>query len=161
MLYTLHRFQRDTRLYPYLVYCANLYPFPLPHLRESSVLTPSFIPPAHTCPPPPQSSLTSTFNLPGQVLPITTTTSPPVPPTSSTTPRTGPESAASQYSVRTYSAFDKCRFPSAKTLPPIYLPPLRCNPTFYPTSAVASALSVATPPGLGNPPGPVPPYWDR
>ena len=37
VLHTLHRGQRDTRLCPYL---ATFYPFPFPHIWESSVLIP-------------------------------------------------------------------------------------------------------------------------
>ena len=40
MFHTLHRGQRDTIIYTYLINCATLYLLPLPHLRESSVLTP-------------------------------------------------------------------------------------------------------------------------
>ena len=36
---TLHRGQRDTIIYPYLINCTILYLLPLPHIRESSVLT--------------------------------------------------------------------------------------------------------------------------
>ena len=40
LFHTLHRGQRDTIIYTYLINCATLYLLPLPHLRESSVLTP-------------------------------------------------------------------------------------------------------------------------
>ena len=40
MFHTLHIVERDTRLCPYLINCATLYPLLLPQLRESSVLTP-------------------------------------------------------------------------------------------------------------------------
>ena len=40
VFHTLHRGQRYARICPYLVYCATLYPLPLPQLQESSVLTP-------------------------------------------------------------------------------------------------------------------------
>ena len=40
VFHTLHRVQIDTRLCPYLVYCAPVYPLKLPQLQESSVSTP-------------------------------------------------------------------------------------------------------------------------
>ena len=40
VFHTLHIGQRDTRLCPYLINCATFYALPLPHIRESSVLTP-------------------------------------------------------------------------------------------------------------------------
>ena len=40
VFHTLHRGQRDTRLCPYLVYCATLSQLQLPHIQGSSVLIP-------------------------------------------------------------------------------------------------------------------------
>ena len=79
-----------------------------------------------------------------------------VPPTPSTLSHTGPESVASQYTEWPYYAFAECRFSLDQNLTPLSPPPLRYTPTYHPTSAVASTLSVVSPPVLGNPPGPVP-----
>ena len=45
VLHTLYIGQIDTRICHYLINFANLYPLLLPHIRDSSVLIPSFIPP--------------------------------------------------------------------------------------------------------------------
>ena len=75
----LHRGQKDTRLYTYLISYATLYLLPLPHLRQSSVLTPSFTLTTHTClilmP-----LLPSTLPPISQFPPVTTTTYSPIPP---------------------------------------------------------------------------------
>ena len=115
---------------------------------------PSFTPPSHTRPPPPLPP-PSPFLLPGQFPPVHTTASLTMPPASSPPPCTGLECVASQYTAQLYSTFTRCRFPSDQTPPPLSPPLWRCTLAFFHTSDVASALSVAAPPGLGNPLGPV------
>ena len=40
MFHILHKFQRDTRLFLYIVYCTNFYPFILSQLQEFFILIP-------------------------------------------------------------------------------------------------------------------------
>ena len=99
VFHTLHIFQRDTKICPYLVNFATFYTLLLSQLRGSSVLTLlHFILSDHhrPSPPPPPSPLPLT----GQFTPVTTTVSPSTPPVSSMTPLIGIELVASQYTVQ-------------------------------------------------------------
>ena len=151
--HTLHRGQRDTRLFPYFLYSATFYPFPFPHTWNSYFLillvynsrpflsaaaAAVSLDPARSCP------TCSHHRIPTCDL----ASSPPS--------HTGPGLVACQYTVGPYSAFAEYRFPSAQTLPPLSPPLLICTPTFCPTSVVAASPSVSTPPCIGTPPGPVP-----
>ena len=156
MFLTVQRVQRDTRLCPYLVWFATLYPLMLSHLRRNSVLIPCpFSPPSHPRTPP-LPPLPSPLILLGQFPPVPATTSPPWPLTSSPPPRIGPELVGSQYTAWPYTAFAKFRFPLAQTPHRLFPPSPRCTPIFCPSSNVEDAPSVAAPPGIGNPPVPVP-----
>ena len=79
-----------------------------------------------------------------------------MPPNLSPLPCIGPESVASQYTERPYSVFAECRFTLAQNPPPLLPPPQRCTTTLFTASTVEAAPSVAAPPGIENPPVPVP-----
>ena len=86
VLHTLHRCQRDTRLYPYIVSFSLLYYYlPLSHPSSLSLFFPATLIP-HPLPPP---SMLPSAPLPGQFPSVTTTTSliPPLDP--SPAPHTG------------------------------------------------------------------------
>ena len=151
LFHTLNIGQRDTRLCPYLVYFATLYPLPLPHLLGYSVLIPLFY---SSIPFLSASAAAAAVSLdPARSSPaFPATASPLVPPASSPRLCTGTELDALQYTAQPYSAFAECRFTSAQTTPPLSLPSLRYTPILCLTSAVAAAPSVAAPLGLGIPP---------
>ena len=144
--------QIETRLCPLLAKFVTLYPLLLSQLLKSSVLTPPpFIPPGCPCPSlPPPLPPPSPLPLTGQLLPVITTAFPPFPPASSPPPWIGPESAALQCTAWPCSAFAECRFLSSQIQPPLFLPLLRCTPTFRPSSAMEAVPLVHAPPGPGN-----------
>ena len=158
---TLHGGQRYTRLCPYLVQCATLYPFLLSQLLclpcyHIIAPPPPFVPPSYMLPP-----LPSPLPLTSQFTPVPATAYPPMPPSSSPLPTIGPELIVSQYTLRPYSTFSKCRSPLSQTPPPLSPPPLsplppRCTTTFRTASTMISSPSVAFPPGPGTPPVLVP-----
>ena len=140
MFLTLVRGQRDTRLCPYLVQCATLYPLMLPQ--------PLGLP--YFCLVPPLLFLQSIFFrlrifllcLPWPFQFSSCLFSPlhtqPV-----------PESIVLKYNEQPYSAFSECRSTSSQT------PPLqRCNTTLCPDTDVGASLSVVLALGPGTPPGP-------
>ena len=88
----LHRVQRDTRICPYLVCCANLYPLKLSQFRDDFILIPPFTPPSNPSPPPspPSPPLPSPLPPLCQVPPVPTTASLSMPPSSYPSPLTGP-----------------------------------------------------------------------
>ena len=89
VLHILHRGQRDTILYTYLVNFSTLYSLTLPQPGSLPFLSPTITLPYHPCPPP-LTPLLPPLPLPYRCLPSPTTASPPTPPVFSPLPHISP-----------------------------------------------------------------------